>query len=77
MPQAQKIPLIQKIIAYCSKKLAVRSIPTKHTGTARRVRKAKDLCMQLRNAWKDFPDKVEMMKELLTLIGRDEVEVIA
>ena len=39
-------------------------------------RRAKDLATQLRNAWRDFPDKVEMLNKLIRSISRDEVEVV-
>ena len=40
-------------------------------------RRAKDLCMQLKNAWSDFPGQRELMHQLLKAVSRDEVEVIA
>ena len=40
-------------------------------------RRAKDLCMQLKNAWSDFPGQQELMHQLLQAVSRDEVEVIA
>ena len=40
-------------------------------------RRAKDLCMQLKSAWKDFPGQQEMMHSLLKSVSRDEVEVVA
>ena len=39
-------------------------------------RRAKDLCMQLRNAWQDFPGQVQLVSELLKTVSRDEVEVL-
>jgi superfamily II RNA helicase len=40
-------------------------------------RRAKDLCMQLKNAWSDFPGQKEVMHRLLKAVSRDEVEVVA
>jgi ATP-dependent RNA helicase HelY len=40
-------------------------------------RRAKDLCMQLKNAWSDFPGQREVMHRLLKSVSRDEVEVVA
>ena len=39
-------------------------------------RRAKDLVMQLRNAWSEKPQKQKMLTDLLLTISRDEVEVI-
>ena len=39
-------------------------------------RRAKDLATQLRGAWKEFPDKSEMIISLIKQVSRDEVEVV-
>ena len=39
-------------------------------------RRAKDLATQLRGAWRDFPDKSEMIVALIKQVSRDEVEVV-
>ena len=39
-------------------------------------RRAKDLATQLRSAWYDFPEKSEMVTQLLRKVSRDEVEVV-
>ena len=39
-------------------------------------RRAKDLLTQLRGAWQGFPEKTDMIKELLRRVSRDEVEVV-
>jgi ATP-dependent RNA helicase HelY len=39
-------------------------------------RRAKDLLTQLRNAWKGFPEKTNMVNSLLRSVSRDEVEVV-
>jgi superfamily II RNA helicase len=39
-------------------------------------RRAKDLCQQLRDVWKDDPDRVKQLDGLIKGVTRDEVEVV-
>ena len=39
-------------------------------------RRAKDLAGQLRDVYRDLPDRKEMLEDLIRRVRRDEVEVV-